>query len=60
MNDTTVFVGLDVHKESITAACVDAVHDAPVMDLGTVGTQQYAIDRLLKKLSSRSRLKLVY
>jgi transposase len=60
MNDTTVFVGLDVHKESITAACVDAVHDAPVIDLGTVGTQQYAIDRLLQKLSGRGRLKLVY
>lgn len=60
MNDTTVFVGLDVHKDSITAACVDALYDAPVIDLGTVGTQQYAIDRLLKKLSGRGRLKLVY
>ena len=60
MNHTTVFVGLDVHKDSITAACVDARHDSPVVDLGTVGTQQYAIDRLLKKLSGRGRLKLVY
>jgi transposase len=60
MKDTTVFVGLDVHKDSITAACVDAAHDAPVIDLGTVGTQQYAVDRLLKKLSGRGRLKLVY
>jgi transposase len=60
MNDTTVFVGLDVHKDSITAACVDALHDAPIIDLGTVGAQQYAIDRLLKKLSGRGRLKLVY
>ena len=45
MNDGTVFVGLDVHKDSITAACVGAVHEAPVMDFGAVGTQQYAIDR---------------
>jgi transposase len=60
MKDTTVFVGLDVHKDSITVACVDAVHDAAVIDLGTVGTQQYAVDRLLKKLSGRGRLKLVY
>ena len=59
MNHTTVFVGLDVHKDSITVACVDAVHEAPVIDLGTVGTQQYAIDRLLKKLAGRGRLKFV-
>ena len=54
MNHTTVFVGLDVHKDSITAACVDSVHEAPVINLGTVGTQQYAIDRLLKRSGDRS------
>ncbi len=59
-HDTTTFVGLDVHKESIAVACIGADPDEPVVDVGTIGTQQYAIDRLLKKLSGRGRLRLVY
>ncbi len=59
-NDTTVFIGLDVHKDSITVACVRAdPADAPV-DMGTMGTQQYALDRLIKKLSGRGPLRFVY
>lgn len=60
MNDTTVYVGLDVHKDSITAACVGAKPTDPVIDLGRMGTQQYAIDRLLNKLRGMGRLQLVY
>ncbi len=60
MNDTTVYVGLDVHKDTITTASVGAEPEAPVVDLGTIGTQHYAIDRLLKKLTPQGRLKLVY
>ena len=59
-NDTTVFVGLDVHKDSITAAFTGTNPDAPVIDAGTVGTQHYAIDRLCKKLSGRGALRVVY
>jgi transposase len=59
-HDTTVYVGLDVHKDSITAACVGADPAAPPVDLGTLGTQQYAIDRLIKKLSGRGSLRFVY
>lgn len=59
-HDTTVFVGLDVHKDSITAACVGTDPADPVIDVGTIGTQQYAIDRLLKKLTGRGRPKFVY
>jgi transposase len=58
--DTRIFVGLDVHKNSIVAACAGSDPDEPVVDVGTVGTQQYAIDRLLKKLFGRGRLRLVY
>ncbi|CAN5283917.1 IS110 family transposase [soil metagenome] len=58
--DTTVFVGLDVHKDSITGACIGTHPDEPVIDAGTVGTQQYAIDRLCKKLSGRGCLRFVY
>jgi len=59
-HDTTVFVGLDVHKDSITAACIGTHPSEPPVDLGTIGTQQYAIDRLLKKLSGRGTLQFVY
>ena len=56
-NDTTVFIGLDVHKDSIAVACVGAdAADTPV-DAGTIGTQQFAIDRLIKRLAGRGPLK---
>lgn len=60
MNDSTVYVGLDVHKDSITAACIGAETNAQLLDLGKIGTQQYAIDRLLKKLSGMGCLHVVY
>jgi len=59
-HDTTVFVGLDVHKDSIAVACIGSHLDDAIVDVGTIGTQQYAIDRLLKKLAGRAHLKLVY
>lgn len=59
MKDTP-FVGLDVHRESITTVCVGAGYEAPVIDPDTIGTRQYAIERLLKQLSGRGRLRLVY
>ena len=59
-HDTTTFVGLDVHKDTIAVACIGTDPDESVVDVGTIGTQQYAIDRLLKKLSGRGRLRLVY
>jgi transposase len=59
-HDSTVYVGLDVHKDSITAACIGADPAATPVDLGTLGTQQYAIDRLIKKLSGRGPLRFVY
>lgn len=59
-HDTTTFVGLDVHKESIAVACIGTDPAESVADVATIGTQQYAIDRLLKKLSGRGRLRFVY
>jgi transposase len=60
MAHDTLFVGLDVHKDSITAACVRTDPAALPVDLGTCGTQQYAIDKLIKKLSGRGHLRFVY
>lgn len=59
-HDTTVFVGLDVHKDSITATYVGADPSEPPVDLGTFGTQQYAIDKLSKKVSGRGVLQFTY
>ena len=59
-NDTTVFVGLDVHKDSITAACIGSDPSEPPLELGTLGTQQYAIDRLIEKLAGRGTLRIAY
>jgi len=59
-NHSTVFVGLDVHKDSITVACVGSAPTDPLIDIGTIGTQQYAIDRLIKKLQGRGPLCFVY
>jgi hypothetical protein len=48
-NDSTVYVGLDVHKDSIAVARVGSALADPVVDVGTIGSQQYAIDRLVAK-----------
>jgi transposase len=52
-DDTTVFVGLDVHKDSIAVAMILDGAEAPVVDYGTIGTQRYAVQRLIRNLSDR-------
>jgi hypothetical protein len=47
-NDSAIFVGMDVHKDSITVACVGSSAVDPVIDFGTIGTQQYAMALLHK------------
>jgi len=59
-NDSTVYVGLDVHKDSIAVARIGSATTDPVIDVATIGTQQYAIDRVIAKLSGRGRLQFVY
>lgn len=36
---TTLYVGMDVHKESIAVAYVAQAHGAEVVSLGTIGTR---------------------
>jgi transposase len=51
---STLYVGLDVHKESIAVAYVAQEPHAEVVYLGTIGTRQCDIDTLIRKLQSKS------
>jgi len=51
---TMLYVGLDVHKESIAVAYAPDVHGAEVVSLGNIGTRQCDIDKLTRKLTSRA------
>jgi transposase len=60
-HSNTLYIGLDVHKESIAVAYVAQEHGAEVTYLGTIGTRQYDIDQLIRKLQSKAKhLILVY
>jgi transposase len=50
-----LYVGLDVHKESIAVAYVAREHGAEVTSLGTIGTRQCDIDHLIRKLQSKAK-----
>ena len=58
---STLYVGLDVHKESIAVAYITQEYHAEVGSLGTIGTRQCAIDKLIRRLQSKtSHLVFVY
>ena len=52
---STLYLGMDVHKESIAVAYVSKDHDAEVVSLGTIGTRQCDIDQLVRKLQSKAK-----
>jgi transposase len=57
----TLYVGMDVHQDSIAVAYVAHAHDAQVVYLGTSGTRQAAIDQLIRHLHAKAnRLVFVY
>jgi transposase len=51
----TLYVGLDVHKESMAVAYVAKEHDADVIYLGTIGTRHADIDQLVRKLQAKAK-----
>ena len=57
MNESskTLYVGLDVHKDSITVAYAPEDRGAEVVSLGPIGTRQCDIDKLLRKLVANGR-----
>src|SRR5262244_2183339 len=52
---STLYVGMDVHKESIAVAYVAQAHGAEVVSLGTIGPRQCDIDKLLRHLQSKGQ-----
>ncbi|MBI3302072.1 MAG: transposase [Deltaproteobacteria bacterium] len=54
-HSSTLFVGLDVHKETIAVAYVSEERGAEVVSLGTIGTRQCDIDKLVRKLQAKGQ-----
>ena len=49
-----LYVGLDVHKESIAVAYAPEDRGAEVVSLGAIGPRQSDIDKLIRRLESKS------
>ena len=52
---STLFIGMDVHKESIAVAYVAQTHGAEVSYLGAIGTRQCDMDQLIQKMQSKAK-----
>lgn len=60
-HSSTLYVGLDVHQDSLAVASVVQDHGAEVVSLGNLGTRQCDIDPRIRRLPSQSpHLVLVY
>ena len=51
---STLSIGMDVHKDAIAVAYVAQEHHAEVVSLGNRGTRQCDIDKLSRRLPSKS------
>ncbi len=49
----TLFVGLDVHKDTIAVAYAPEDRGAEVVSLGMIGTRQCDVDKLIRRLESK-------
>jgi transposase len=52
---STLYIGMDVHKDSIAVAYVAQEHGAEVTYLGTIGTRQGDIDQLIRRMQSKAK-----
>jgi len=61
MKKSITFVGLDVHKNSITIALADDERNGEVRQYGTIGGDLESLDKVVRKLQSKGHaLKFVY
>ena len=51
---STLFIGMDVHKDTIAVAYIAQAHGAEVTYLGTLGTRQCDIDQLVRKMQAKA------
>jgi transposase len=51
---STLYIGMDVHKDTIAVAYVAQDHGAEVTFLGTIGTRPCDIDQLIRKMPSKA------
>jgi transposase len=52
---STLFIGMDVHKDTIAVAYVAQDHGAAVTSLGPIGTRQCDIDHLIRQMPSQAK-----
>ncbi len=51
---TLLFVGLDIHKDSIAVAHADAERTDPPHFVGSIGTRQADIDKMIRRLHTKA------
>jgi hypothetical protein len=52
---STLFIGMDVHKETMAVAYIAQDHGAEVTSLDTIGTPQCDIDHLVRKRQAKAK-----
>ena len=56
----TLYVGLDVHEDSITVAYAPDDRGADVVSLGAIGPRQSDLDKLIRRLQAKGPATLVF
>jgi transposase len=52
---STLFIGMDVHKDTMAVAYVAQEHGAEVTYFGTIGTRQSDLDTLIRNMQSKAQ-----